>query len=223
MSTVQESDSHVAHGNKVKPGDGHPLPPYHWWQMFSRSLFHLRLADAGGAPERWSVDVRHGGDSEGEVWAYLYRDGVSSSRSQLPATFSVPGGAIEVAASNFGLKRCHYVAWDGAESQLVPDPASAEGLRARLDRRHPAVSRAIGITSLCILTAALVLGAPQVIEQITVAPPIADRLGTFASPLHLPAWMNIALFVATLVASTERALRLRYSRILDGGLFDGGD
>src|SRR5690554_7615077 len=117
---------------KTKPGDGHPLPPYRWWQAFSRSLLHLRISTAGGAPETWSVDIRHGGDSEGEVWALLYRDGVNYSRSKLPAAFPVPDGVIEVAASIFGLKRCHYVGHDGAERQLVPDPVSAEGRRASL-------------------------------------------------------------------------------------------
>ena len=208
---------------KMQSGDGYLLPPYRWWQAFSRSLFHLRLATAAGAPEIWSVDVRLGGDSEGEVWALLYRDGVNYSRSKLPAAFVVPDGTIEVAASIFGLRRCHYVRHDGSEWQLAPDPVSAEGKRASLDRNHPAVSRAVGIASVCVLAVAIVLGVPQVIEQITQVPLIAERLGTYVSPFHLPAWANVPLLLATLAASTERALRLRYSWILDGGLFDGGD
>lgn len=207
----------------AQPGDGHELPRYGWWQMFSRSLFHLRLSGAGGVPEIWSVDVRHGGDSDGEVWALLYRDGVNQSRSKLPAAFAVPGGMIEVATSTFGLRRCHYVMHDGSERPLAPDPASAEGRRARLGRTHPALSRAVGYASVGVLVVALVLGVPQIVEQITHIPPIADSVGTFSSPFQLPEWANISLLVATLVASTERALRLRYSRILDGGLFDGGD
>ena len=211
-------------GNKtVKAGDGHALPRYHWWQLFSRSLFHLHLAGAGGAPQTWSVDVRHGGDSDGEVRAQLYLDGVNQARSKLPAAFPVPGGTIEVVASGFGLRRCHYVTYDGSERQLMPDPASAEGRRARLERTNPGLSRAIGIASVTVLAVALVLAVPQVIEQITQLPPIAERIGTFSSPVHLPAWANTALLLATLVASTERALRLRYNRILDGGLFDGDD
>lgn len=208
---------------KVKAGDGHALPRYRWWQLFSRSLFHLHLAGAGGAPQTWSVDVRHGGDSDGEVRAQLYLDGVNQARSKLPAAFPVPGGTIEVVASGFGLRRCHYVTYDGSERQLMPDPASAEGRRARLERTNPGLSRAIGIASVTVLAVALVLAVPQVIEQITQLPPIAERIGTFSSPVHLPAWANTALLLATLVASTERALRLRYNRILDGGLFDGDD
>ncbi|RCS60341.1 hypothetical protein [Microbacterium sp. JB110] len=206
---------------KVKPGDGHALQRYRWWQLFSRSLFHLRLRGIGGAPETWTIDVRLGGDSDGEVWAKLYRDGVNQARSKLPAAFDVPGGTIEVHASSFGLKRCHYVTYDGAERQLAPDPASAEGLRARLDRDRPVLSRSIGTVSVVLLVVALVLGVPQLVEQVTHIPPVADAIGTFVSPIQLPAWMNISLLVVTLLASTERALRLRYNWILDGGIFDG--
>lgn len=207
----------------VKAGDGHTLPRYRWWQLFSRSLFHLHLAGEGSAPQTWSIDVRHGGDADGEVRARLYLDGVNQARSKLPAAFAVPGGTIEVVGSGFGLKRCHYVTYDGTERQLMPDPASAEGRRARLERTNPRLSRAIGTASVTVLAVALVLAVPQGIEQLTQLPPIAERIGTFPSPVHLPAWANTALLLATLVASTERALRLRYNRILDGGLFDGGD
>jgi hypothetical protein len=213
----------MARNEVVKAGDGRMLPRYRWWQLFSRSLFHLRLADEGGGPEIWSIDVRHGGDSDGEVRARLYRNGVNQARSKLPAAFPVPGGTIEVAVSGFGLRRCHYVTHDGSERQLMPDPASAEGRRARLERTNPGLSRAVGAASATILAVALVLGVPQIIEQITQLPPIAERIGTFTSPVHLPAWANTSLLLATLVASTERALRLRYNRILDGGFFDDGD
>ncbi len=40
---------------------------------------------------------------------------------------------------------------------------------------------------------------------------------------RVSATLNIALVVATILASTERALRLRYNWLLDGGLFDGDD
>jgi hypothetical protein len=201
------------------PGDGRALPRYRWWQLFSRSLFHLCLADDDGMPVTWSVDVRHGGDENGEVFALLYRDGVNQSRSKLPAAFPVPGGRIEVVASAFGLRRCHYVTDDGEERQLVPDRASAEGRRAHLERNNPAASRAIGAVSIVVLVIGLVLGAPQILEQVTAIPPVAETFGTFVSPIHLPAWVNIALLLATVAASTERALRLRYNWLLDGGLY----
>ncbi|QEE61352.1 hypothetical protein FVA74_06990 [Salinibacterium sp. dk2585] len=213
----------MARNETVKPGDGHTLSNYRWWQLFSRSLLHLHLTGEGGTPETWSVDVRHGGDSDGEVHARLYRNGVHQASATLPAAFAVPGGTIEVAVSNFGLRRGHYVSHDGSERQLEPDPASAEGRRARLERTNPALSRAVGIASVSVLSVALVLGVPQLVEQLTQLPPIAESIGTFSSPLHLPDWANVSLLVGTLVASTERALRLRYNRILDGGLLDGGD
>lgn len=213
----------MARSEPVKPGDGHTLPSYRWWQLFSRSLFHLHLAGEGGAPETWSVDVRHGGDADGEVRAQLYRNGVHEASAKLPVGFAVPGGTIEVAVSNYGLRRCHYVSDDGWERQLEPDPASAAGRRARLERTNPALSRAVGVASVGMLAVALVLGVPQLIERLTQVPAIAERVGTFSSPIHLPDWVNVALVLGALLASTERALRLRYSRILDGGLFGGGD
>ena len=209
----------MARSAQVKPGDGHALQRFRWWQQLSRSLFHLHLAGESGVEETWSVDVRHAGDSNGEVYAQLYRDGVHHARSEFPATFAVPGGAIEVVATSFGLRRCHYVTHAGVEWQLVPDPASAEGRRARLEQARPVLSRAMGLVSVSVLALALVLGVPQIIEQVTQIPPIAQRVGTFISPFHISGWANTALFMATVVASTERALRLRYNLLLDGGLF----
>lgn len=208
---------------RVKAGDGHALQRYRWWQPLSRALLHLPLREDDGAEHRWSVDVRLWGDSDGEVVAQLYRDGVNVARSTLPATFDVPGGTIDVAASTFGLRRCHFTGADGIAHQLVPDASSAEGRRAALQRNRPGLSRALGAVSVLVLLAALLLGLPQTIEQITRIPPIAEHLGVFVSPVHLPGWTNVALAVATILASTERALRLRYHWLLDGGGFDGED
>ncbi|KAA9143513.1 hypothetical protein F6B41_20840 [Microbacterium lushaniae] len=205
----------------VTLGEGQRLPRYRWWQQFSRSLFHLQLAGENGSRQTWSVDVRPGGDADGEVRARLYLDGVHQATAKPPAAFPVPGGTIEVAVSAFGVKRSHYVTFDGTERQLSPDPSSAEGRRARLDRTHPAASHALGVASMVVLAVALVLGIPQIIEQITQIPPVAEMVGTFSSPVQLPAWANISLLVATVAASTERALRLRYNWLLDGGLFGG--
>ncbi|MFC8921855.1 hypothetical protein [Cellulosimicrobium sp. NPDC057127] len=209
---------------RLRPGDGHSLPRFRWWQPLSRTLFHLRLTGEDGRAETWSVDVRLWGDKDdGEVRARLYRDGRHQATSKLPAEFPVTGGVVEVATSSYGLRRCHYVREDGTQQQLVPDPASAEGRRARLDREHPGASRTIGVVSWAVLAVALVLGVPQIVEQVSQIPPVAERVGTFTSPIHLTGTVNVALVVATLVASTERALRLRYHWLLDGGLFDGDD
>lgn len=209
--------------SRVEPGDGRALERYRWWQLFSRSLFHLRVVGDDGTAELWSIDVRHGGDENGEVRAQLYRDGLHRGQAEPPAAFRVSGGRVEVATSMFGLRRCHYVADDGTVRQLVPDPRSAEGRRARLNATHPATSRMLGVASTIVLIVALVLGVPQIIEQLTRIPLVAESIGTFVSPIQLPVWMNTALLLATLAASTERALRLRYSWLLDGGIFEGGD
>ncbi|MBD7918996.1 hypothetical protein H9657_12000 [Cellulomonas sp. Sa3CUA2] len=208
----------------VQPGDGHALTPYRPWQLLTRSLFHLHLTDEGGAPRTWSVDLRHGGDDDGEVRAELYVDGLHHATSTLPAVFPVPDGTIEVAASGYGLRRIDHVGPDGSARQLVPDPASAEGWRARLDRKHPALSRSLALASASVLLVALALGVPQIVEQLTAIPPVAQVVGgPWAGPVRLPETVNIALVVATIAASTERALRLRYSRVLDGGFFGGGE
>jgi hypothetical protein len=203
---------------RVKPGDGRPLKRFRWWQMLTRALFHLRLTNHDGQQTVYTVDVRHQNQSEGYVKAHLYRDGRHHAESKVPAVFPVPGGTVEVRASAFGLKRCHYVTAEGAEYPLVPDPASAEGRRARLDRSHPALSRGIGFLSRIVLVIGLVILILQLAEQVTRAPEgIAQYVGTFTSPIDLPAWGNAVIGLVTVAASTERALRLRYHWLLDGG------
>ncbi|WP_327397998.1 hypothetical protein [Streptomyces phaeochromogenes] len=202
---------------RVKPGDGRPLKRFRWWQMLTRALFHLRLMNDDGRPTIYAVDVKHQNASEGYVTAHLYLDGRHHAESKVPAVFPVQGGTVEVRTSGFGLKRCHYVTAEGAEHQLTPDPASAEGRRARFDRSHPALSRCIGLFSVIVLVIGLVLLILQLAEQVTRAPEgVAQYVGTFTSPIDLSAWGNTVLGIATVAASTERALRLRYSRLLDG-------
>ncbi|NGO14501.1 hypothetical protein G5C60_44660 [Streptomyces sp. HC44] len=202
---------------RVKPGDGRPLKRFRWWQMLTRALFHLRLMNDDGRQTVYAVDVKHQNHSEGYVKAHLYLDGRHHAESKVPAVFPVQGGTVEVRTSSFGLKRCHYVTAQGAEHQLVPDPASAEGRRARLDRAHPALSRCMGFLSSIVLVIGLALLILQLAEQVTRAPEgVAQYVGTFTSPIDLSAWGNAVVGVVTVAASTERALRLRYSRLLDG-------
>ncbi|MEU9186892.1 hypothetical protein AB0D14_20560 [Streptomyces sp. NPDC048484] len=203
---------------RVKPGDGRALKRFRWWQLPSRALFYLRLTNNDGRRMVYAVDVRHQNTSEGHVKAHLYLDGRHHAESRVPAAFPVQGGTVEVRASGFGLKRCHYVTADGAEYQLVPDPASGEGRRARLDHRHPALSRCIGFLSVIVLLVGLVLLILQLAEQITREPEgLAQYVGTFTSPVDLSAVGNTVVGLVTVAASTERALRLRYSWLLDGG------
>lgn len=203
---------------RVKSGDGRALKRFRWWQMLSRALFRLRLTDDDGRQRVYAVDVRHQKQSDGYVKAHLYLDGRHHAESRVPAVFPVQGGTVEVRASSFGLKRCHYVTAEGSEHQLTPDPASAEGRRARLDRAHPALSRWIGFLTSIVLLIGLVLLILQLAEQVTRAPEgVAQYVGTFTSPIDLPAWGNAVVGLGTVAASTERALRLRYNWLLDGG------
>ncbi|MER5219254.1 hypothetical protein [Streptomyces flaveus] len=204
---------------RVKPGDGRELKRFRWWQSLTRALFHLRLTHDDGRQTVYTVDVKHQNQSEGYVKAHLYLDGRHHAESKVPAVFPVQGGTVEVRTSGFGLKRCHYVTAEGAEFQLVPDPASAEGRRARFDRAHPALSRWIGFLSVIVLVIGLVLLILQLAEQVTRAPEgLAQYVGHFTSPIDLPAWGNTVVGLVTAVASTERALRLRFSRLLDGAV-----
>ncbi|GGF20817.1 hypothetical protein [Williamsia phyllosphaerae] len=197
---------------RITRGDGHALQRFRWWQLPGRALFYLRRPDAD-----YAVDVRHWQkQGSGGVRAGLYRDGRHCAESKLPAAFGVDGGTIEVAMSGFGIKRCHFVADDGSEHQLSPDPASAEGRRARLDNNHRAASRVIGVASTIILVTGLALLLLQLAEQISAVPPIANSVGIFTSPISLHVWSNIALGFATAIASTERSFRLRYHWLLDG-------
>jgi hypothetical protein len=195
-------------------GAGELLPRYRWWQLFGRSLRSIRLPSKDGTLSTYTVDVRHAGDmTDGAVRARLYVDGALRSYAKLPSRFSVPGGHIEVAITGFGLRRCHYVRADGTEKELSPDPASAEGRRARLHHRRPGLSRLIGIVSLVLVVVGLCVEVPQIIESLSQIPFIADSVGTFTSPLRLPLPVNLLIGLAAIVGSTERALRLRSSWI----------
>lgn len=69
--------------------------------------------------------------------------------------------------------------------------------------------------AIAILIANLVLAIPFAIELATELPAIQRNLGTFVSPIQLPAWANTSLMVAGILAATERVLTLRRNRILD--------
>ncbi len=198
---------------RIKPGTGRELQPFRWWQPFARSLYSIDLGR-----NVYTVDVRHRRrffSEDGKGTADLYLDGRHHAESKLPAAFPVPGGTIEVADSPFGLKRCHYVSDEGGERQLVPDRASAEGRREHFARAHPVLSRVIGVTSVAVLVISVLLLIPQLGEVVFKIPPVAERFGTFVSPVALPVWLNTSLTAGAVLASIERALRLRHSWFLD--------
>ncbi|MBD3546935.1 hypothetical protein H4F93_15955 [Streptomyces sp. JV180] len=202
----------------VRPGDGKPLKPFRWWQLTRRSLLSLALPVGGGLSATYTVEVKHGGDAEtGVVRARLYRDGVCEAESKIPARFPVPGGRIEVRRSEVGLRRCHFVADDGSERRLVPDPRSAEGRRMNFAREHPGASALIGAVSVVLLLVGVGLNLLQAAQPISEIPAVAQALGSFESPLRLPVWLNVALGLGAALGAVERAMRMRYHWLLDGG------
>ncbi|MFC7406526.1 hypothetical protein [Georgenia alba] len=193
---------------KVKPGDGSPLKPYRGWHVLWRTVFTL---DHAGHEYALDVDFF---DLEGR--ARFYRDGSQVAVAEMPAAFPVPDGAVEAASSTYGMRRAHLVLTSGQERQLDPAPRTGEAWRARLAERRPGLSRALATGAVVVLVAALLLGLPQAMEQLSRIPVVADHLGTFTSPVTLPAWLNTALGVAGVLAALERALSLRHHWLIDG-------
>lgn len=67
----------------------------------------------------------------------------------------------------------------------------------------------MGAVATLLVLVGLGVAVPQLVETISQIPPVADALGTFESPVRLPTAANVAVGVAAVLGSTERALRLR--------------
>ena len=153
--------------------------------------------------------------------AALYRDGAQVYRSNVPATFEVPGGVIEVATSTFGLRRMHFVPGtptkSGAETErlLQPDKRSAEGRRAQFGRRFPKLSRIMGWIAVAILLAGLAVWIPQVIETVTHWDAVSGYVDPYVSPINVAPAAEYGLLAAGLVAALERALTIRSHWLID--------
>lgn len=185
-----------------------PVRPH---QILSRTVHTVVLHDPDGGSAVWAVETRTADDHE----ARLYRDGQRITSAEMPATFTVPGGLIEVDAGLYGVTRVHLVTPDGQERRLAPAPGTLEYRRAALTRRHPRLSRGIAITAVVILLVNLVLAVPAGLELLTSFPNVADRFGTFTSPVHLPGWLSWTLTAAGVVAAVERAVTWRHNRVVD--------
>jgi hypothetical protein len=185
--------------------------------MTRRSVLSIAL-DVGDRQVMHTIEVKHGGDAEsGVVRAALYLDGRLHAQSRVPARFPVTRGHIEVRTSQLGLRRCHFVAYDGTERRLTPDPRSAEGRRMRIAREHPVASALIGAISVLMLLTGVGLNMLEVTQPVSEIPVIASACGSFESPLNLPVWLNVALGFGAAVGAMERATRMRYHRLLDSG------
>jgi hypothetical protein len=193
-------------------GSGERLRPFRRWQVLHRMLYTVDLPAEDGAAVRYTVDFNSGG----EDWAAeLYANGRKVAKKDLPAKFHVAGGVIEVGASLYGVTRVHFVPRAGDERRLTPVPGTLEDLRGRLGRRHPRLSRAIGWAAIAVLAVNLVVAVPYGLEVLTEIPKIAERFGTFTSPIQLPVWLDIALLCAGVLAGIERVLTYRHNKILD--------
>lgn len=210
----------------ARNGDGTALRNYPLSDVFSRTLFFAELAELTGVHE-YAVDVHYYADeldaselnaAEAKPPAALYRDGVQILQSNVPSVFSVPGGAIEVATSMYGLRRMHYIPHDGPELVLRPDPLAPEGLRASFARSFPRLSATFNRAAMVVIVVGVIVAVPQSLETISRLDIIADQFGVFPSPLRLPDWLNGIVATATVVAGVERALTLRSHRLLDVGL-----
>ncbi|MGO1537728.1 MAG: hypothetical protein ACTHWM_12605, partial [Yaniella sp.] len=204
---------------KIQPGDGHQLKPFRWWQMLGRSLFYAPLQTAEGQPRTYAVSVDY---LDWDDNADVYLEEKHYARAKLPASIPVEGGALEVGATSFGLKRMHFVAASGQEQVLKPDGASAEGLRAKLAKRNPGLSRAIGMIAVVILLTMLPIGLLQLVEILSQTDVAANFMDPFTSPIRLPDWTSTPLLVLSILAALERALTLRNHWLIDleTGWFD---
>jgi hypothetical protein len=190
-------------------GAAGPVAPAEPTPVYAVDVHHLADELPGDLADKDAKDKRITSP------AALYRDGVQVHRSDLPATFPVPGGVVDVAISMYGLTRMHYVLDDGTERTLRPDRTSLEGLRARFGRRFPRTSSVIGAVAVVVLLVGLVVAAPLALEMVTRIDLVSERFGTFTSPIDLPAWANTTLLVAGVLAATERALTLRNHWLVD--------
>ncbi|WP_203289269.1 hypothetical protein [Metabacillus sp. cB07] len=206
---------------RVKSGNGRSLKAFRWWQMFSRSVFFLRLKNTVDQQTVFAVEVSYIQQffsDNGKGKANLYLNGKHYAESKLPAVFKIDGGWIEVKSSVFGMRRCHFVTDDGAVFQLEPDARSAEGRRYRLDRDHPMLSRFVSAISLMMIIIPTVIAIPQVVDTITHIPFVAERFGVFHSPITLSPWLNLMLGFSAVLGSVERATRLKWNALLDGSI-----
>lgn len=198
---------------RVEPGDGSALKPHRPWQMLTRSVFHVELADEDDVPRDYAVDIKYF-SWDGTVG--FYADGRQELVSEQPTAFPVPGGVVEVVVGASGLRRVHLVSDDGGQERtLAPVRHSAEYWRAVMDHRYPVLSRWVGRGAIAILLLGLVAFGPQLLEAVTEWDVVGDRVGTYTSPISLPGWLNTTLLIAGTAASLERALTLRSHWLID--------
>lgn len=147
----------------------------------------------------------------------LYRDGYLVDERPSPARFQLEGhAAIEASMALYGMKRTYLVEEGHGARALEPLPGTAEARRLAFDARYPAISRAIAVVAWVVLAVAAVTQVPNMLSSLAngaawLGVPVSFAVPTFA----LPAWLNVFLGAAGIVAGLDRGLRMVHNPLLD--------
>ena len=147
---------------------------------------------------------------------------VAAHRDRLASVTTVPE-LIEVATSSFGIKRARLVTPDG-KFALAPIPGTWEYKWIGWHERNPGPAKVVSAASFLVLAVAAVVGLPQMLElasQIYNESDLHETVGvawSFTSPVSLSATVNTGVTIAAAAAALERAWRLKYNPLLDGGV-----
>lgn len=194
------------------PGDGSAQPRVRLRDFLSRTQLLAEVEGPDGVRHDYAARVGYFDD---EPSVRLYTDGRESAVGEPPVTFEVPGATIEVATSIFGIKRAQVSVAGEPARTMRPARGTAEYARALFARRFPRASRLLGAAAVLFCLIGLVLAVPMLAEIVTSFDLVADRVGTFTSPISLPGWLTTTLFGLGLVAGLERALSLRNHWLID--------
>ncbi len=187
----------------MKAGDGHTLKPYRLWHIFTHSLFHITITKENNEQVNYALKSRYFADDSS---VDLYHGTTHVAYSTLPASIPLENGILEVKSGGSGINKIRYLTDEAEAFSIYPDKRSVRGWRLGLHRHFPVISNCLGLLAIFVLLASLALGLPQIVEQISEIPWVAEHIGTFTSPITLSIWMNFALGLATAFAAIERAL-----------------
>ncbi|WP_245583107.1 hypothetical protein [Paenibacillus daejeonensis] len=189
------------------------MKPYRVWNLFTHSLFHIRITNhQSGITTPYAIKSKYFAE---EPCVDLYRENRHVAFSKLPAALPVDNGVIEITHGSSGINGIRYVTATEDHFSVSPDKRSIRGFRMWVHRRFPTLSASIGMLAVVILLISIALGLPQLLETITIIPPVTERIGTFESPIQLSIWSNVTLGVAAAIAGIERALMLKSHWLID--------
>lgn len=196
--------------NGVKDGDSRALKPLRWWEMMTRSVFYLEVYNS-----KYAVEVYYF-RFEDNIMVYKNGRQVALGTESMKYQVAETGGEVEIALSDYGVKRMHYTREvRGEEQMLVPDKQSAEGMRYRFGQRFPRVSKWIGWIAVAVLLISVILWIPQIIDLMSNWDILEDYIGGYESLINLPGWLNTTLVVLSVLAVVERTLSVKYHWLID--------